>query len=249
MSDNQLAALFSTAATVLGDGSLDADDIPALGSAGLGFLGVDVDAAGAAGQSPLGQLLQLVVSRIDFLAQPLAKLLGSAELVAQQSQDWLAVAQSFTDAGQDYAGGAADLANWSGSGAGEYRQIREAATRIFPAAAQGAQSMSVLVVRAGEMVAEVRAIIWDLLAEFLGNVISSALSALAAAVPSFGASIAAFAAWFLGSSASLAQRFVQMLQRLLKAAAEFGRVLGQEARKLQEAGTLMAQVQRGLATA
>lgn len=249
MSENQLAGLFKTASTVLGDGKLDASDIPAAGNAVLGFLGVDVDAAGAAGQSPLGQLLQLVVSKIDFLAQPLAKLLGSAELVQQQSQDWIAVGQSFTEAGQDYAGGAADLVSWSGNGATEYTQIREAATRIFPSAAQGAQSMSVLVVKAGEMVAEVRAMIWDILAEFLRNVISSALSALAAAVPSFGASIAAFAGWFLGSAANLAQKFFAMLQRLLKAAAEFGKALSEETRKLSEAGNLMGQVSQGLATA
>lgn len=249
MTENKLAGLVKTAGTVLGDGKLDASDIPAIGSAALGFLGVDVDAAGAAGQSPLGQLLQLVVSKIDFLAQPLAKLLGSAELVQQQSQDWLAVAQSFTESGQDYAGGAADMPSWSGSGAGEYAQIREAADRIFPQAAQGAQSMSVLVVKAGAMVAEVRAMIWDILASFLRNVISSALSALAAAVPTFGASIAAFATWFLGSSASLAQKFFQMLQKLLKAAAEFGKALAEESKKLKQAGQLMGQFSQGLGTA
>ncbi|MGA4669743.1 hypothetical protein ACPCG0_08115 [Propionibacteriaceae bacterium Y1923] len=249
MSENQLAGLVKTATSVLGDGKLDANDIPAVGNAVLGFLGVDIDAAGAAGQSPLGQLMQLVVSKIDFLSKPLEKLLGSAELVQQQAQDWQAVAQSFTEAGQDYAGGAADMPSWSGSGASEYAQIRDAATRIFPQAAQGAQSMSVLVVKAGAMVAEVRAMIWDILAQFLGNVISSALSALAAAVPTFGASIAAFATWFIGSSASLAQRFFQMLQKLLKAAADFGKALGEESKKLKEAGNLMGQFSRGLGVA
>lgn len=249
MSENQLAGLIKTATSVLGDGNIDANDIPAAGTAALGFLGMDLDAAGAAGQSPLGQLLQFVVSKIDFLAQPLAKLLGSAELVQQQSQDWIAVGTSFTEAGQDYAGGAADLPSWSGSGASEYQQIREAATRIFPSAAQGAQSMSVLVVKAGAMVAEVRAMIWDILVEFLRNVISAALSALAAAVPSFGASIAAFATWFLGSSANLAMKFFQMLQKLLTAAMEFGKALSEETRKLAQAGQLMSQVQQGLATA
>ena len=249
MSENQLAGLFKTATSVLGDGSLGADDIPAVGNAALGFLGVDVDAAGAAGQSPLGQLLQLVVSKIDFLAQPLAKLLGSAELVQQQSADWVAVGQRFTEAGQDYAGGAADLPSWSGRAASEYQQIRDAATHIFPSAAQSAQSMSVLVVKAGAMVAEVRALIWDILVEFLRNVISSALSALAAAIPSFGASIAAFATWFLGSSANLAHKFFQMLQRLLTAAAEFGKALKAETDKVKAAGNLMNRVQQGLATA
>ncbi|MGD7733771.1 hypothetical protein ACQCX5_12545 [Propionibacteriaceae bacterium G57] len=246
---NGLAGLLQTASTVLADGKLDASDIPAAGSGVLGFLGVDIDAGGAAGQSPLGQLLQLVVSKIDFLAKPLEKLLGSAELVQQQSQAWVTVGQSFTEAGQDYAGGAADLPQWTGSAATAYTEVREAATPIFGQAAQGAQSMSMLVVKAGEMVATVRAFIWDILATYIGQVVQAALSALAAAIPSFGSSIAAFATWFIGSTATMAQKFFAMLQKLLKAAAEFGKALVEESQKLRQSANSLGQFSGALARA
>lgn len=242
-----LSQLAELAGAVLKDGKVDANDVPAIGNAALGMLGVTMDAAGAANSSPLGQLLQLVVSKIRFLQEPLDRLLGSAELVQQQSEAWTQVAATFTEAGKDHATGRADLRSWTGAAATEYRRVQESTSTIFPAAAQGATSMSVVVVKAGQLVAEVRAFIWDLLVSFLRQAIQSALSALAAAAGTFGSSILAFAGWFLGKTASLASRFAGLVQRLLKAAAALAAAIKQQKAKLDEAATLMRQFTQGLA--
>lgn len=245
-SGGSLSGLADLAGKVLADGKIDANDIPGIGTAALGFLGVDVQAGAAAGRSPLGQLLEFVVSKIEFLADPLAKLLGSAELVTQQAEDWNKLAAQFEEAGKDHAAGTKDMPTWTGAAATEYNNVHAATSRIFPAAAQGGKSMAVAVVKAGEMVAEVRSFIWELLADFLKQTISSALSALASAVPTFGASITAFAAWFIGGTATMASRFATMVKNLLKKAADIGKVMKAETAKLDEAAKLMKDFTAGL---
>ncbi|MGJ6981100.1 hypothetical protein ACSDQ9_11330 [Aestuariimicrobium soli] len=231
----ELSEWMKTASTVLADGKVDSGDVTAVAGAGLKALGVDMDAAGAAGSSPLGELLMLVVSKIEFLAQPLEKLQGSPEAVTLQAESWTGIAATYREAAKDHAAGMTDLTQWTGQAATAYASLQQATTPVFEAAAVGAEALSRLVVALGEMVAIVRKTIWDIIAQFLGVVVKSALTALASAVPTFGASIAAFAAWFVGNTVSLAKRFFTMLAKLLAQAKAVADALKQENDKLDEA--------------
>lgn len=243
--DTALVKVGKAALDALKDGKFDTADVLNVAGVGLEALGTKFDATGAASSSPLGELLQLVVSNIKFLAEPLEKLMGSPEAVTRQAGAWDSIATSYTQAGEQHAAGKGDLSSWTGAAADNYTQVREVTTKIFPSAALGATAMGNAVRAMGELVAIVRKTIWDIIAQFLGTVIKSALTALATVVPTFGASIGAFAAWFVGDTVRIAKRLFTMLAKLIAKGKEVLTALKADSKKLDEAATAMrAMVQQ-----
>lgn len=202
----------------LADGQFGFDDITGIGNVGMDMLSAVLDPVGALIAAPLGELLNLIVHHVKFISEPLAKLEGSPELVKAQAEAWNQVAAEYVTAGNEHASGAGDLPSWTGPASQTYHEVYKAINGIFQAAASGADKMSNSVVAAGSVVALVRDFIWDMITQLLTKAIEGAIAALAVAVPTVGASLAAFAGWYTANVGAIAIKITKVLTNLLQRA-------------------------------
>lgn len=198
------------------DGEWGFDDVTGPISVGLDLLSAALDPVAALIAAPLADLMMFMVSHIRPVQDALEKLMGSEELVTQQATAWTDVAQMYADAGTAHHGFVtSDLPQWTGEAAEKYRAFQVAVNGIFEQVTNAANNMSTAVVAFGALVAMVRQFIWDMVALLLAKAIEWGLIALAAAVPSFGASLASFAGWYTAQVASVCLKITSMISDLL----------------------------------
>ncbi len=205
----------------LGNCDFEFGDITAPIAVGMDLLTAALDPVGALIAAPLGELLDFVVHHVSFIAEPLAKLEGSDDLVQAQVEAWNEVAKKYIAAGNLHAAGVSDMPGWTGPASVQYHEIMKATNGIFAAVADGAKKMGMAVEAAGILVGTLRGFIWDMISQLLASAISSGIAALAAAVPTFGASLAAFAGWYTAKVGALATKIFGFISKLMGKAAKF----------------------------
>ncbi len=203
------------------DGDFSFNDITMPIAVGTDLLAAALDPVGSLIAAPLGELLDFVVHHISFIAEPLAKLEGSDDLVDAQVKAWQALAQEYIAAGNLHAAGVSDMPGWTGQASQQYHEILKATNGIFAAVADGAQKMGIGVQAAGVLVGMVRGFIWDMISQLLASAISSGIAALAAAIPTVGASLAAFAGWYTARVGALGIKIFNVVNKVLDRAAKF----------------------------
>jgi hypothetical protein len=209
--------------TSLADGDFDFADITTPIAVGTDLLAAALDPVGALIAAPLGELLNFVVHHCKFIAEPLAKLEGSDELVEAQAKAWDSVANEYIAAGNHHAGGISDMPGWTGNASGAYHDILKATNEAFAAVADAARGMGMGVRAAGVLVGMLRGFIWDMISQLLASAISSGIAALAAAIPTVGASLAAFAGWYTAKVGAVAIKIAGFISKLLGKAAKFSK--------------------------
>lgn len=202
------------------NGEFDLSDITGPISVGSGMLSAALDPVGALIAAPLGELLSFMVRQIGPVQDALDKLMGSDAMVSEQAAKWTEVATAYAHAANDHAAGVSDTPSWTGAAADTYRDIMSATNDVFHQVSGAASKMSAGVTAMGSLVAMVRDYIWEVVAQLLAQAIQSAIAALAAAVPTFGASLATFAGWYTTRVASTCLKISQWIEGLLKRARE-----------------------------
>lgn len=204
-----------------GDGDFSFSDITAPIAVGADLLSAALDPVGALIAAPLGELLNFCVHHISFIKEPLAKLEGSDDLVKMQVEAWNKVAHDYVVAGNLHADGVSDLSTWTGDAATTYHEIMKATNAIFAKVAEGCRKMGLAVEAAGILVGMLRGFIWDMISELLTTAIEAGIAALAAAVPTLGASLAVFAEWYTAKVSAVGIKIFGFLEKLLARAQKF----------------------------
>ncbi|BAL86475.1 hypothetical protein AMIS_12550 [Actinoplanes missouriensis 431] len=141
---------------------------PVLGGvgAGLDLLTLAID--------PLGGLMAWGVSWLMEHVRPLREALdhlaGNADQVAAHAATWSNVSAFTSGAGQDYAGHVTtDISGWSGAAADAYRDHARRHLESLDGLATATRGIAYAVEGAGLLVALVRGIVRDLIAEFVAT--------------------------------------------------------------------------------
>jgi hypothetical protein len=189
--------------------------------AGLDTLGTIVDPFDAALSSAVGWAIE----HVWFLHEPLDALAGDPKQVVAQAQTWRNVAGELAAVARDHR--AAVPAEWHGAAADAYAGAVDGYASGLERASAQAADLAGLVLGTGAAVGAARALIRDLIAEFLGMVIKRALVALAAGFVSAGGSVAAFLVSVAIEAVALAQRIARHLSAILDALSQATTTSGQ----------------------
>jgi uncharacterized protein YukE len=183
--------------------------------------------------NPLGELVKIgvgwMMEHIDFIREPLEVLTGDAKQVDAIADTWENIAKRLDETTAEYQTAMSLTEGWSGDAAARYRGLAEGYFSALGQVADQARDAANGVKTAGVVVATTRAIIFDMIATFISDVISRALLALASSWFTFGASVGVFIASVVADAAQLAARLQKRLGKLVQAIQQFVakyRVLG-----------------------
>jgi len=137
----------------------------------LGGVGVALDALGLI-TDPLGTLtawgVAWLMEHVRPLSEALDALAGDPAQIAANAQTWTAVSAQLASAAQGYADSAgADLAGWSGAARQAYQQHVDEHVGGLDALSRAAATMASIVEGSGQLVALVRTLVRDAIAEFV----------------------------------------------------------------------------------
>ncbi|MFI7121363.1 WXG100 family type VII secretion target [Amycolatopsis sp. NPDC049868] len=202
------------------------------------------------GLNPLGELVKAgvgwLMENLDFIREPLEILTGDPDLVQQAAQTWNNIAIELEAVAGDYEGSLSTTSGWDGDAAIAYRRVALQYTRSLRDVAAEAKDSAHWITTGGMVVATARALIFDIIAGFISDVITRALLALASSWFTLGGSVAAFTASIfadavkvmakiqkkLGKLLSAIQKFVKRFEGSSDRAREAARVLGRKASDL-----------------
>ncbi|MEC3977539.1 RHS repeat-associated core domain-containing protein [Amycolatopsis sp. H20-H5] len=206
----------------------------ALGSVGtaLDALSMAMDPFGAALAAGVGWLIE----HVGPLKEALNALAGNADEIAAQSETWKNIATELGGVGGDLASMvSADTASWTGIAADTYRLRAANTVSLLSAAQKGCEGASSGVKTAGEVVAAVRALVRDIIAELVGHMISWALQV----VFTLGIGLIWVVPQVINAVAKTASKIADITKRLVKA-------LQSLIPLLKRAGDLFADASKGL---
>ncbi|MFD8497581.1 RHS repeat-associated core domain-containing protein [Amycolatopsis sp. NPDC059657] len=190
-------------------------------SVALGAVGAALDALGAV-LDPFGTILAAgvgwLLEHVGPLKEALDALAGSPDAVKAHSETWKNVATELGSISDDLKSMvAADTTAWTGEAGDSYRKQAEDVVALLKTTKEAASGASSGVKTAGEVVAAVRMLVRDIIAEVVGHMISWALQVLFTfgigliwVVPQVVAEVAKTAA----KIANLTKRLVQALKAL-----------------------------------
>lgn len=183
--------------------------------------------------NPLGELVKVgvgwLIEHIDFIREPLEVLTGDPGQVKAIAETWENIAKRLDEMTAEYQTAMSLTEGWSGDAATGYRGVAHGYIAALGQIAGQARDAANGVKTAGVVVGTTRAIIFDLIATFISNVITRALLALASSWFTFGASVGVFIASVVADAVQLAAKLQKRLGKLLQAIQQFVskyRVLG-----------------------
>ncbi|UKD57349.1 DUF6531 domain-containing protein [Amycolatopsis sp. FU40] len=209
-------------------------------SVAMGAVGVALDALSTA-LDPFGAILAAGVAwlmeHVGPLKEALNALTGDADQIKAQAETWTNVAKELESIGADLTEQVErDLQSWTGEAADAYRERTKDVANLLGAAQKGTEGAASGVKTAGEVVAAVRMLVRDIIAQLVGHLISWALQVLLTAgiglawvVPQVAAAVAKTAAQI----AKLTTRLVQALKALLPLLKKAGTLFGDAAKSLK----------------
>ncbi|WP_326950711.1 DUF6531 domain-containing protein [Amycolatopsis sp. NBC_01307] len=186
-------------------------------SVAMGAVGVALDALSMA-MDPFGSILAAgvgwLLEHVGPLSAALDALTGDADQIKAQSQTWANVAEELGAVGTDLTDMVkADLQSWSGNASDQYRQRAADTVDILTAAQKGCEGASSGVKTAGEVVAAVRMLVRDIIAELVGHLISWALQV----VFTLGIGLTWVVPQVVAAVAKTASKIADLVKKLVKA--------------------------------
>lgn len=170
------------------------------------------DPLGAAGAAGFGWIIQ----HISFLREPFDALLGDANSIINSAQGWTraggqldATAQRYREAAQQ------ETCQWRGSAGDAYRSASSAQAEGLEALAQVSRTVGQAIQTAGQLLAEVRETVLEMINKCVQRVIQIIIEALAASWLSFGASIARGIAQSVSTAVQTAQKIITKVQQFI----------------------------------
>jgi hypothetical protein len=189
-------------------------------SLGINTAALAIDAVGAA-VDPFGTLASSVVGwiieNIGPVRQAFDDLMGDPPAVEAAANTWTNVAGRMDSIRSSYEKGLKDLSGWTGPAANEYKKQAAGLMDGLANAKAAAESTAEKIKIAGVLVTTTRALVRDLLAELAGTLIAWGIPAAAAAVPTAGASIAAFITRAVTKAVEIGAKIARFLKQLFGA--------------------------------
>ncbi len=180
-----------------------------------------------------------IIEHVDWLREPLEALTGDPAAITAISQTWSNISQAFDNAGADMGGLVEQLSEWQGEAAEAYRSTSAAFSEMLGGTASAAQAVSNCYAAIGVVVATVKAIVMELLCEFVSRVIIILLGALASAAMTFGGSIGIGIAMTIESAISTSAKIGMKVSKLIE---KVGELLGKIGKARNAFGKLSSGV-------
>ncbi|MEU8417225.1 PPE domain-containing protein [Amycolatopsis japonica] len=175
--------------------------------------------------NPLGELVKAgvgwLMENLDFIREPLEILTGDPNLVQRAAQTWNNIAIELEAVAGDYEGSLSTTSGWDGDAAIAYRRVALQYTQSLRDVAAEAKESARWITTGGMVVATARALIFDIIATFISDVITRALLALASSWFTLGGSVAAFTASVFADAVTVMAKIQKKLGKLLSAIQKF----------------------------
>ncbi|NKQ56244.1 hypothetical protein HFP15_25530 [Amycolatopsis sp. K13G38] len=184
---------------------------------------------------PLAKLIAAglgwLIEHVSFLRWPLDQVAGDPDQIKVIAEDLHKIAQDLRNTGKDLdAALEAQVKSWQGPAADAFRtEIKGHRTHVDDAG-HAVDIAGYVVETTMALIAAVRALFRDIITTLLGDIISTMLMALALAVISFGASIAAGVTKIVIQAAATVADLVKKLKTVGQFAADVGKRLGELAK-------------------
>jgi uncharacterized protein YukE len=179
----------------------------------LDVIGISSDPLGAISSAGFGW----AVSHISFLRQPFDVLLGNPESIKSNAATWTSAGTQLATTAQQYRDkSVSETTAWTGASANGYRAVSATHADGIEGFAQASQGLSAAITGAGQVVAEVRKLVMDLISQAVNKIIMQIIQALAASWCTFGASIASAIVQIVQTAVSTAQKLLGNLMKLLQ---------------------------------
>lgn len=200
---------------------------------------------------PVGTLLAAgvgwLIEHIEPLKDGLDKLAGDPAAIQQGADTWSDVQSELQAIAAEIPGIVErDIPTWTGPAADKYRARAQDMADGVEALAESAGNAATVVATAGTMVSTCRAIIRDIVAAFIAELIKGALAALATSVVSFGATVAGYISYAVGrigmKVAEIAAKISKLLAKLGKAGAHLAKVLDDIAQVAAKIGSKLGKL-------
>jgi hypothetical protein len=207
-------------------------------AAAMGFdiAGMVADPFGTIASSIVGWIIE----NVDFVRKPFDDLAGDPPAIEAAATTWVNIAKRLAETNQAYASDFKKVAKWTGPAADAYRaRVGELIDGLGQSVA-AAESVANKIKVAAALVAATRTLIRDLLANLAGTLIAWGIPAAAAAVPTAGASVAAFITRAITKAVEIGGKIAQFLKKLFGA-------LDKLSELAKRAGTAMRQKSDDLA--
>ena len=187
--------------------------------AGMAVTNVAMDVINIAGD-PLGAAASAgfgwIIQHISFLREPFDALLGDANSIINSAQGWARAGDELTATAQRYRQAAQqETRNWCGSAGDAYRSASATQAEGLEALAQVSRTVGQAIQSAGQLLAEVRNTVLELINKCVMRVIQIIIQALAASWLSFGASIAQGIAQSVMTAVQTAQKIITKVQKFV----------------------------------
>ncbi|MGQ0576905.1 MAG: hypothetical protein ACT4RN_22295 [Pseudonocardia sp.] len=189
---------------------------------GLDQLGTAMDPLGGLARAGVGWLIE----HVWFLHEPLDWLAGDPSQITAQAQTWFNAAAALAEVDGSYGRELAAVAGWAGAAGDEYRAAVADYRHHLGRAAQAAEIVSVEILDSGAAVGTLRAVIRDLIAEFVVLAIEKVALGLLLAPVSAGTSAAVGLTSAVADAVGTASRIARELDMLLDVLRASERALG-----------------------
>lgn len=218
------ASSWSDFATAVTERDPDAAQIAFTGAgAALDSLGTIANPFDALLESALG----FAIEHVWFLHEPLDALAGDPKQILAQATTWRNVSRALAGVSTEYTAVTPAEPGWGGDAGNGYRGAVGGYTGALDQVSGHAEQLSGLILGSGAAVGTVRALIRDLIAEFIRWLIQRGIAALMAASVTAGGAIGLFIVGVVAEAIALAQDIARRISRLLDLLAATGGTAGQ----------------------
>jgi DNA anti-recombination protein RmuC len=179
----------------------------------LDVIGISADPLGAISSAGFGWAVQ----HVSFLREPFDMLFGNPESIKLNAASWTSAGDQLTTTAQQYRDASVrETATWTGAAANGYRAVSATHADGIEGFAKASQGLSAAITGAGQVVAEIRKAVMDLISQAVSKIIMQIIQALAASWATFGASIATAIVQIVQTAVSTAQKLLGKLVKLLQ---------------------------------
>jgi uncharacterized protein YukE len=194
--------------------------------AAIGGAGMVVDLVGSAA-NPLAAVFSAgvgwLMEHISFIREPLDALLGNPDEINANTHQLKSAALEMKMIAQEHREDVEAMgASWSGASNEAFRSNQEQMAGQYEALGKTMDGTAAIYALSGALVCELRAMIFDWIADLLGELIAGALIAAASAAVTFGGSIAAYCGYSATRAGMLASKMAARLSKLMAAMSRFG---------------------------
>jgi uncharacterized protein YukE len=179
----------------------------------LDIIGLSGDPLGAISSAGFGW----AVEHISFLREPFDALLGDPGSIRSTAATWSSAGSQLVTTAQQYRETSVQqTSQWTGMAADGYRRVSASHADGLEGLAKAGEGLSAAITGAGQVIAEVRKVVMDLIAKAVQKIIMQIIEALSAAWATFGASIAMAVVRIVQTAVSTAQKLLGRIAKLVQ---------------------------------